>query len=435
MSGGYVTGDQAGYGLATGYTHDSVNDANDVDVRFSLSSVPREMANLEAEGGETVLTDLNNNGTFGLYDIKGPRHSQGGVPMFLPEQSFIFSDTNKMKLSSKELAQFSVDPKKKMTPADVSKEYQLNEFLGAKAEDDADHITERSAELMLDKNMMKLSKLAFGQESKKLFEDGVPLAAYPYLQSIGQNPFEFAAAWTKEINQCSKQKKVVSLNHISCIIQKQEKLLKLVKKIVRMADMGYLHKNEMEEAIKKVKAQEGTETTTTYYINGLGKVDRATYDDYMIRNDMHRDFDGNLDDGFLETLSAEEIKMYGKALVPKIENYDVFTARSRANTGDLSISDEAFREQFGNFGTNQGTNDVVEVVTSNNTEVAEKLAEEKDKLPDNRIPVLSDIASKMDGVLRNQGIDVQNIMDVGAPGIENMQKRNKVRFLWRCNTR
>ena len=98
--GGYVTGDQAGYGLATGYTHDSVNDANDVDVRFSLSSVPREMANLEAEGGETVLTDLNNNGTFGLYDIKGPRHSQGGVPMFLPEQSFIFSDTNKMKLST-----------------------------------------------------------------------------------------------------------------------------------------------------------------------------------------------------------------------------------------------------------------------------------------------------------------------------------------------
>ena len=180
----------------------------------------------------------------------------------------------------------------------------------------------------------------------------------------------------------------------------------------------------MEEAGKKIKAQEGTETTTTYYINGLGKVDRATYIDYMIRNDMHRDFDGNLDDGFLETLSADEIKMYGKALAPKIENYDVFTARSRANTGDLSISDEVFREQFGNFGTNQGTNDVVEVVTSNNTEVAEKLAEEKDKLPDNRIPVLSDIATKMDSILRNQGVDVQNIMDVGDAGIENMQRRN-----------
>ena len=425
--GGYVTGDQAGYGLATGYTHDSVNNANDVDVRFSLSSVPREMANLEAEGGETVLTDLNNNGTFGLYDIKGPRHSQGGVPMFLPEQSFIFSDTNKMKLSSKELAQFGIESRKKMTPADVSKRYQLNEFLGAKAEDDADHITERSAELMLEKNMMKLSKLAFGQESKKLFEDGVPLAAYPYLQSIGQNPFEFAASMDQRNQPMQQAKKGGEFEPHMMYNPETGEAFKANKEEdhLRMADMGYLHKNEMEEAGKKVKAQEGTETTTTYYINGLGKVDRATYIDYMIRNDMHRDFDGNLDDGFLETLSAEEIKMYGKALVPKIENYDVFTARSRANTGDLSISDEAFREQFGNFGTNQGTNDVVEVVTSNNTEVAEKLAEEKDKLPDNRIPVLSDIASKMDGVLRNQGIDVQNIMDVGDPGIENMQRRNK----------
>ena len=398
--GGYVTGDQAGYGLATGYTHDSVNDANDVDVRFSLSSVPKEMANLEAEGGETVLTDLNNNGTFGLYDIKGPRHSQGGVPMFLPEQSFIFSDTNKMKLSSKELAQFGIESRKKMTPADVSKRYQLNEFLGARAEDDADHITEKSAELMLEKNMMKLSKLAFGQESKKLFEDGVPLAAYPYLQSIGQDPFEFAASMDQRNQPMQQAKKGGEFEPHIMYNPETGKGFKANKEEdhLRMADMGYLHKNEMEEAGKKIKAQEGTETKS-YFILGQ-KVDRAKYIDYMIRNDMHRDFDGNLDDGFLETLSADEIKMYGKALTPTIENYDVFTARSRANTGDLSISDEAFTENFGNFGSNQGTNDVVEVVTSNNTEVAEQISKEKDKLPDDRIPVLSDIASKMDGILK-----------------------------------
>lgn len=423
--GGYVTGDQAGYGLATGYTHDSVNDANDVDVRFSLSSVPREMANLEAEGGETVLTDLNNNGTFGLYDIKGPRHSQGGVPMFLPEQSFIFSDTNKMKLSSKELAELGIESRKKMTPADVSKKYQLNEFLGARAEDDADHITEKSAELMLEKNMMKLSKLAFGQESKKLFEDGVPLAAYPYLQSIGQNPFEFAASMDQRNQSMQQAKEGGEFEPHIMYNPETGEAFKANKEEdhLRMADMGYLHKNEMEEAGKKIKAQRGTETKS-YFILGR-KVDRAEYIDYMIRNDMHRDFDGNLEDGFLQTLSADEIKMYGKALAPTIENYDVFTARSKANTGDLSISDEAFRENFGNFGTNQGTNDVVEVVTSNNTEVAEKISKEKDKLPDDRIPVLSDIASKMDGVLRNQGIDVQNIMDVGDPGIANMQRKNK----------
>ena len=106
--GMYVTGDQADYGLVTlpqeyyGSMSTAFNDTRDDDVRFSLSSVPRENANVEAEGGETVLTDLNNDGTFGLYDIRGPRHSQGGVPMFLPEQSFIYSDTPKLKLSKKE---------------------------------------------------------------------------------------------------------------------------------------------------------------------------------------------------------------------------------------------------------------------------------------------------------------------------------------------
>jgi hypothetical protein len=53
-------------------------------------SCTRDNANIGAEGGETVLTDLTNDGTFGLYDITGPRHSKGGVPMFLPEQSFIY---------------------------------------------------------------------------------------------------------------------------------------------------------------------------------------------------------------------------------------------------------------------------------------------------------------------------------------------------------
>lgn len=303
--GGYVTGDQAGYGLATGYTHDSINDTNDVDVRFSLSSVPREMANLEAEGGETVLTDLNNNGTFGLYDIKGPRHSQGGVPMFLPEQSFIFSDTNKMKLSSKELAQFGIESRKKMTPADVSKKYQLNEFLGARAEDDADHITEKSAELMLDKNMMKLSKLAFGQESKKLFEDGVPLAAYPYLQSIGQNPFEFAASMDQRNQSMQQAKKGGEFEPHMMYNPETGEAFKANKEEdhLRMADMGYLHKNEMEKAGKKIKAQEGTET--------------------------------------------------------------------------------------------------------------------------DRIAVLSDEAKKMDEILRNQGVDVRDVMDVGDEGIANMQLKNK----------
>ena len=96
-----------------------------------------------------------------------------------------------MKFNRQELAEFGIESRKKMTPAQVSKKYQLNEFIGAMQDQDADLIKVKSAELMLDKNLMGLSKLAFGQEQKKNFADGVPLASHPYLVSMGINPVEF----------------------------------------------------------------------------------------------------------------------------------------------------------------------------------------------------------------------------------------------------
>lgn len=69
--GGMVyTGDQANYGLVTTpqefYGETNFNNTRDEDVRYSLSAVPRDNANIEAEGGETVLTDLNNDGNLSL---------------------------------------------------------------------------------------------------------------------------------------------------------------------------------------------------------------------------------------------------------------------------------------------------------------------------------------------------------------------------------
>jgi len=197
--GGMSTGDQFDYSLVThptNVTSKQMSDDEAVDVRYSLSSVPREEANIEAEGGETVLTDLNNDGNFGLYDIKGPRHKKGkngGVPLFLPEQSFIFSDTNSMKMKGDDLAQFGIETKKSMTPAKISKKFQLNQFYGAMDDEFADEMGVKSAEIMLGKNKMNLSKLAFGQELNKKFDDGVPLASHPYLVSIGEDPIEFTA--------------------------------------------------------------------------------------------------------------------------------------------------------------------------------------------------------------------------------------------------
>ena len=199
QSGG-STGDQKNYGLYTGPSEQG-RDEN-IQVNYSMSAVPRDEANLEAEGGETVLTDLNNNGKFNLFDIKGPRHSSGGVPLNLPEQSFVFSDFSKMKLTKDEMKEMGVDSKKRMTPAKVSKKYGTNEYYAAMKDPFADDIQARSAEMMLEKNKEKLSKLSFIQESKKDFEEGVPVTAYPYIVSQGEDPIAF----TQKVEQINRQK-------------------------------------------------------------------------------------------------------------------------------------------------------------------------------------------------------------------------------------
>lgn len=192
QQGGMTIGDQRNYGLVTNPFLDGGGDTEPDNIRYSLSSVPREIANIEAEGGETALTDLQNSGMMGLYDIKGPRHSKGGVPLYLQEGSFIYSDTDAMKLDKKELAEFGIESKKKMTPAAVSKKYKLNKFIALSENPDSDNIQKKSAELMLNKNQMGLSKLAFTQEVKKQFQDGVPKTAHPYLMSQGIDPEEFS---------------------------------------------------------------------------------------------------------------------------------------------------------------------------------------------------------------------------------------------------
>jgi hypothetical protein len=88
--------------------------------RTTITKVPREEANLEAEGGETVLT-FDPAGYPLFYEIKGPRHSANGVPLNLPDDSFIFSDTREMIIKDPEiLKMFNKSPKKGgYTPAET----------------------------------------------------------------------------------------------------------------------------------------------------------------------------------------------------------------------------------------------------------------------------------------------------------------------------
>ena len=377
--GGALTGDQSDYGLVTTpqafYGSTNFNNTRDNSVRHSLSRVPREDANIEAEGGETVLSDLNNNGQFGLYDINGPRHSGGGVPMFLPEQSFIYSDTNAMKFNKSEMAEFGIESKKKKTPADISKRYRLNEYLGEINSQYADNISTLSAELMLQKNMKNLSKLAFGQELKKKFEDGVPLAAYPYLTEQGIDPIEFAA--TIEETQRQEQE----LEYIASLPPEQQDQLLRMQAMMQQIDnpeQGNTQLSEenqaspvqpTEEVIEETndmdmqdsltayakfggerqlkRYQKAGETdadpvidnsTSSYTVNGR-VVTRPQYVDYVIRNSMHREMDGNLKPDFLTSLTDEEKLLYGKALLPGIpQAWDIFN--KPVYDADLSVAED-----------------------------------------------------------------------------------------------
>jgi hypothetical protein len=155
--------------------------------RTTITKVPREEANLEAEGGETVLT-FDPSGYPLFYEIKGPRHSANGVPLNLPDDSFIFSDTKSMMIKDPAiLKMFNKAPKKGgYTPADLSKQFlSINKYRMTLQNQDSDKIDVKTAELMIKKALVKLGALALAQEAKKGFPQGIPAVAKPYMEANG----------------------------------------------------------------------------------------------------------------------------------------------------------------------------------------------------------------------------------------------------------
>jgi hypothetical protein len=151
------------------------------DVRSTLGPVDREDANLEAEKGETAV--INVDGMPAHFKIGGNRHSEGGTPLSLPDNSFIYSDTAKMKIKDLIIqAQFGMVPKKSgYTPAEISKKYDINKFRKVLADKNSEPVERKTAEMMISNYNLKLAKLALIQESIKGFPQGIPLVAMPYI--------------------------------------------------------------------------------------------------------------------------------------------------------------------------------------------------------------------------------------------------------------
>jgi hypothetical protein len=189
------TGMQVGYGLynrlATMGGLSEPKPDNSLSVGNTIGGVPRDEATIEAEGGETVYTDLTGMGIPQHYTISGPRHAQGGVPMDLPDDSFIFSDFNQMKVKDSDVLNYFGKTAKKggkgkgYTYADIAKQYDINKYLKILKDPNSDDIDKRTAEKMIENFNLKLGALGLHQESTKGFENGVPEISKPYMEKMG----------------------------------------------------------------------------------------------------------------------------------------------------------------------------------------------------------------------------------------------------------
>ena len=165
----------------------------------TLLPVKRKLANVEAEKGETVVTNMSRglNNIYEMYNITGKKHSKGGTPLNLPIDekngdgtSFIFSDSKKLKIKDPALLKyFGVKGKKPKTPAQISKEWipDVNNAKKILLNPDEDRISQQSARLTLDNAAFKIAALKLLQESMKGMKD-VPNGLDPFFDKLQLDP-------------------------------------------------------------------------------------------------------------------------------------------------------------------------------------------------------------------------------------------------------
>lgn len=181
-------GGQTNYGLDLGArnVYQDMEDNPYENVSNTLQPVDRSLANIEAELGETVVGDFDQDGQNEHMKIGGKPHSQGGTPLKVPEGSFVFSKTKKMNIGGPVLSMFgkSATTKKKYSPADLAKQYDINKYRAILDDPYADQISKSTAARMIDNYEKKLGGLALLQESMKGFPQGIPNIAMPFLQTM-----------------------------------------------------------------------------------------------------------------------------------------------------------------------------------------------------------------------------------------------------------
>ena len=130
----------------------------------------KDGGDINAEKQERVLGDFDQDGSLELMNVNGPSHAEGGKDIDVPSNSFVFSDTKDLKIKDPAvLAQFGITTMKRggFTPAEIAKKYDLTKYKKVTDDPNADDDAMKTAQLMSDSYLAKLSKLAQVQEGMK----------------------------------------------------------------------------------------------------------------------------------------------------------------------------------------------------------------------------------------------------------------------------
>jgi hypothetical protein len=175
------TGTQVDYAMHPGdaFPHSGKSCSDKVDiyaVTHTIGPVDRDQANVEAERGEVLVADMDQDGQLESFTITGKSHGKGGTPLAVPKGGFIFSNADELKLKGKILAQLGKkeDSKKGYTPSEIAKDLSLNDHKAILVNPNSDALSKQTAELMISRKQELLAKLAHLQEGMKGFPNGVP---------------------------------------------------------------------------------------------------------------------------------------------------------------------------------------------------------------------------------------------------------------------
>jgi hypothetical protein len=134
----------------------------------TIQADPRGQSKIEAEKGETIVTNTGLDGLIEHFTIGGEKHSKGGTPLDVPDGSFVFSMKKTLKIEDPQMLEFfNKNPKKPLMPGEIAKQYDVNAIKMKIKDPNIDSITKESLMLTYKNMIVKLSALAVVQESLK----------------------------------------------------------------------------------------------------------------------------------------------------------------------------------------------------------------------------------------------------------------------------